>query len=452
MHCLEINGNFYLLDCGLQQGKRKEAFERNRQLGKLLPVPADRLGGVFLSHSHIDHSGALPILHKLGFNGTIYATDAAVDLCEPMLIDSAHLQERDVEYVNKKRSRERKNLFEPLYTVEEAEAVMPFFQSVSYEDVFSVSDDLRLIYHEAGHILGSAIIELNVMESGQRKKIIFTGDLGRDNVPILRDPWQLGATNALITEATYGDRLHEETAQIDLKLKDVFKKAMARRSKVIIPAFSVGKPQNLIYILHQMQERGELPPLPIYIDGPLSLKATEIYRFHPECYDEEIKKFLSHDDDPFSFEHLHYVRTPEESKALNTRPGPMVIISSSGMCEGGRILHHLKHSVSDPKNIILIIGYMAVNTLGRRILEQQPEIKIFGELFPLKAEVVTINAFSAHADQSGLTAFVGNIPSRVGKIFIVHSEPTAAQVFSEKLKSLGHRDIVIPQTGQSFVL
>jgi metallo-beta-lactamase family protein len=452
MHCLEINGQYYLLDCGLQQGRRKEAYERNRQLDKLLPVPPNRLAAVFLSHAHIDHSGALPILVKLGFNGTIYATDATRDLCEPMLADSGRLQEHDVSYVNKIRGQQGKNLFEPLYNEDDALAVMPFFQSVSYEKTFDVSPELRVTYHDAGHILGSAMIELEIKENGHWKKIIFTGDVGRHNVPILQDPWPLQPADALITEATYGDRLHEEVSEIKTKLKAVFSDAITHKSKVIIPAFSVGRPQVLAYILHQMQEAGELPALPIYIDGPLSLKATEVYREHPECYDEEIKRFLARGDDPFSFETLHYIHTPEESKALNTLSGPLVIISSSGMCEGGRILHHLKHSVADSKNIILIIGYMAANTLGRHILEQRPIIKIFGEEFPLRAKVVAINAFSAHADQQELLTLIGDDSEEFGKIFVVHSEETPAHVVAEKLQQHGHKNVVVPMTGQSFEL
>jgi len=443
-HLLEANGRRILFDCGLFQGKRKEAFELNREVC----CDAEKIDTVLLSHAHIDHSGAIPSLIKRGFSGTVFATGATCDLCRIMLPDSGYLQERDVEYVNKKRIRQGKKPFEPLYTAEEGKAAASRFQPVSYEHSFKLDDAIEVVYHDAGHILGSAMIEVRVREPSGWKTLVFSGDIGRPHQPILRDPWPLEPADIVIMESTYGGRTHEGEERIRTKLLAVLKRAAELKGKVVIPAFSVGRTQHLVYLLNQLWSEGALPPMDVFVDSPLSVNATEVFRKHPECYDREILQFLARDEDPFGFSRLKYVRDLEESKALNDRRGPVVIISASGMCEGGRILHHLANSIRDPRNAVLIIGYQAENTLGRRLVEGRKPIRIYGEEYELNAMVETINAFSAHADQGELLGWVKAAEGRIGKTFVVHGEETQASALAEKLAEMGHHNVVIPSPGQ----
>ncbi len=445
-HLLEVNGRRILLDCGLFQGRRKEAFEKNRQI----LCRADTIDAILLSHSHIDHSGNIPTMIKQGFTGTVYATGATCDLCAVMLPDSGHLQERDVEHVNKKRRRQGKNPFEPLYTSGEARAAASHFQAVSYEHPFNLDDAIQVVYHDAGHILGSAMIEVQVTEHDAVRRLVFSGDVGRPDQPILRDPWPLCETDVLIMESTYGGRSHEGSERIREKLLRVLRRAVAEKGKVVIPSFSVGRTQHLIYILNQLWSEGTLPPVDVYVDSPLSVNATEVFRSHPECYDKEVLQFLSREEDPFGFSRLRYVRELEGSKKLNDRPGPVVIISASGMCEGGRILHHLAHAVSNAKNTILIIGYQAENTLGRRLIEKREPIRIYGEAYELRADVETINAFSAHADQGELLQWIGNAGGQIGTTFLVHGEESQATALAGELAQHHMHNVVIPQPGQSW--
>ncbi|HAK94394.1 MAG TPA: MBL fold metallo-hydrolase [Planctomycetes bacterium] len=447
-HLLEVNGHSVLFDCGLHQGKRKEAFERNRNL----QIPADTLDAVLLSHAHIDHSGNLPTLVKRGFRGTIYATSATCDLCSIMLPDSGHLHEQDVEFVNKKRARLGKTPFEPLYTVDEAKAVIPYFQDVSYEEPFKVDERTEVVYHDAGHILGAAMIEVRVDGGAGARRIVYSGDVGRAAQPILRDPWPLSPNDVLIMETTYGGRRHEGAQRIEEKLLPILRKAVAQRGKIVIPSFSVGRTQHLVYILHTLWKNGELPPMPVYVDSPLSVNATEVFRRHPECYDEETLALLARREDPFGFARLAYVRDIQESKALNDRPGPMVIISASGMCEGGRVLHHLAHAIGDARNTILIIGFQAEHTLGRQLVEKRPEVKIYGERHTVRAAVETINAFSAHADQQELLDWMAGAMGRLGMVFLVHGEETQSVAFLNELTARGVKNVIIPHEGQTWDL
>lgn len=446
MHIIQANGRKILLDCGLFQGRRKEAFKLNREI-RVDPTTID---AVLLSHAHIDHSGNLPTLVKNGFKGTIYATSATCDLCGIMLPDSAYLQERDVEYVNKKRKRQGKTLFEPLYTIEDAKATMPFFQAVSYEQPFKIDSCFEVVYHEAGHILGSAMIEIRIKENGGIKKVIYTGDIGRPGQPILRDPWPMEPADVLISESTYGGREHEGQERIKEKLLPILKKVHESRSKMVIPSFSVGRTQHLIFLLHQFWEEGLLPSMPVYVDSPLSVNATEVFRKHPECYDEEILNCLANNNDPFGFSRLTYIQKLEESKALNERPGPMAIISASGMCEGGRVLHHLANTISNPDNTVLIIGYQAENTLGRRIIEKRETVRIYGDTYPLRARVEKINAFSAHADQPEILKWVSPAQGKIEQIFLVHGEAKQTVPLSEALKEQGYRHIAMPSPGDEW--
>ncbi|MBI4587193.1 MAG: MBL fold metallo-hydrolase [Planctomycetes bacterium] len=446
MHVVEVKGQRVLLDCGLFQGHRKEAFEQNRNL----TFDPRKIHGVVLSHAHIDHSGNLPQLAKAGFTGPIYCTRATQDLCRHMLCDAAHIQEKDVEYVNKKRRRDHKNPFEPLYTIADADACLKQFQGLPYDHPFEVGDGMKVTFRDAGHILGSASVHLDLAENGLQRRLVFTGDIGRPRVPILRDPVPIEAADLLISESTYGNRLHDKDGELKASLRDALSAAFRRRGKVLIPAFSVGRTQTIVYYLHQLCHEGTLPPVPVFVDSPLSTDVTAVFRQHPECYDQETLQFLERQDDPFGFRMLTYIKDQEESKALNERSGPFIIIAASGMCESGRVLHHLKHVAPYPENAILIVGFMAENTLGRRIAEKAPAIKLYGEEYPLRAEVRAIPGFSGHADQGEILRYLGKLRQPPQRTFLVHGEPDQSQGLAAQLQARGFQRVDIPARGQRF--
>jgi metallo-beta-lactamase family protein len=451
MHLLMVNGARILLDCGLYQGKRKESFERNRNL----PFDARTIDTMVLSHAHIDHSGNIPSLVKNGFRGNIYATPATRDLCSAMLRDSGHIQEYDAYYVNKKRMQKGLPPVEPLYTIEDAAASLLNFISVGYDRSLPIAPGVTLTFRDAGHILGSAVVVLDIEEGGRKNRLVFSGDLGRKGMPILRDPEPVENVDFYITESTYGDRLHDSIETTDEALRAVIADTYRRGGKVIVPAFSVGRTQELVYALHRMTRAQQIPELPIFVDSPLSVNVTEIFRLHPECYDEEVSEFLAANNhrDPFGFYRLTYIRAVEASKELNHLEEPAIIISASGMCEAGRILHHLKNNVEDPRNTILIVGWQAPHTLGRRLVERQPVVKIFGEKYRLKARVKTINGFSAHADRDELLAYADQLgPSRLRSAFVVHGEETSSLALAEGLQELGIGQVFVPQPGEVFEL
>jgi len=446
MHLITVNGTKILLDCGLYQGKRSESYERNKNL----PFnPAD-IDAVLLSHAHIDHAGNLPNLVKNGFHGPIYATGATRDLCNIMLYDSAYLQERDIEFINKRRQKKHEPLIEPLYSVMDVTTAMSQFISINYEQPIKVAKGITATYFDAGHILGSALTMLEAEEDGKRIKLGFTGDLGRKNAPIIRDPQPIGGVDALICESTYGGKLHDPVTGMKDSICKVIKQTSGRGGKIIIPSFSVGRTQEIVYLLSELFDEGRLPIIPIYVDSPLAVNATEIFRMHTECFDEETMTHLHAQEDPFGFNRLIYVRSVDESKKLNSMQSSCVIISASGMCEGGRIVHHLANNIENPKNTILIIGFMAEHTLGRRIVEKQPEISIFGEIHKLNAEVVVLNSFSAHAGQDELVEFIQAADqNQLKKIFLVHGEIAQIEKLSLKLKEVGvKKNIYIPVTGE----
>jgi metallo-beta-lactamase family protein len=451
MHLLTVNGARILLDCGLFQGKRKESFERNRNL----PFDASTIDTLVLSHAHIDHSGNIPSLVKNGFRGNIYATPATRDLCSAMLRDSGHIQEYDAYYVNKKRARKGLPPVEPLYTIEDAATSLLNFISVGYDRRMPVAAGVTLTFRNAGHILGSAVVVLDIEEDGQKSRLVFTGDLGRKGMPILRDPEPVENVDYFITESTYGDRLHDTAETTGEALRAVIADTYQRGGKVIVPAFSVGRTQELVYALHRLTQARQIPELPIFVDSPLSVNVTEIFRLHPECYDEEVMQFLAAGNhrDPFGFHRLTYVRSVEGSKELNRLQDPAIIISASGMCEAGRILHHLKNNVEDPRNTVLIVGWQAPYTLGRRLVERQPVVKIFGEKYKLKARVETINGFSAHADRDELLAYARQLESsRLRSTFVVHGEEAASLALAEGLRDLGLGHVSVPQLAEVFEL
>jgi metallo-beta-lactamase family protein len=447
-HLISVNGSRILLECGLFQGKRRESFERNRNL----PFDAASVDVLVLSHAHIDHSGNIPNLVRCGFRGSIYCTFATRDLCSAMLRDSAYIQERDAEYVNKKRARKGEPPIEPIYTHADAIASLEHFVSVGYDRPVIVAPGVECTFLDAGHILGSALVLLKMEEGGRRTRLLFSGDLGRNDMPILRDPSSAPPADVLLIESTYGDRLHAPHEEAKQRLLRLISETYAQGGKVIIPAFSVGRTQELVYSLHQLAQDHALPDVPIYVDSPLAVNATEVFRLHPECYDEELREFMaeSRHPDPFGFNRLRYIRNVEDSKALNTLDGPAVIISASGMCEAGRIQHHLKHNIADPRNTVLIVSWQAPYTLGRRLVERQKTVKIFGEEYPLRARVESINGYSAHADQRGLLDWARPILPDVRHVFVVHGDPGPAKTLGDGLSRLGARQVSVPEQGEVY--
>ncbi|MBP8802714.1 MAG: MBL fold metallo-hydrolase [Kiritimatiellae bacterium] len=448
MHVVEANGMKILLDCGLFQGRRKEAFERNRNM-QITPATID---AVVLSHAHIDHSGNLPTLARNGFRGKVYCTPATRDLCEIMLRDSAYLQARDLEYINKKRAQQGKNLFEPLYEQQDVDTIMRRFKPEPLKRLVDLGNGVSLVFHNAGHILGSALSQLDVKDSsGHTRRLLFTGDLGQPNQPILRNYDMPQGADILLIESTYADRDHPSSDDVKGRLKGFIEDIHQLKSRLIIPAFSVGRTQNILYTLNRLTEEGRMPPTPVYVDSPLSLKATQVYAKHRECYDEEASDILRQGIDPMKFPGLRFIETPDQSKALNDLPGPLIIIAASGMCEGGRVLHHLQRAVGDPRNIILIVGFQAEHTLGRRIVERQSPLKILGDEFELNARVHTINALSAHADRTALMRWFDGIKgTRLSRVFAVHGEPEKVAAMTELVKQHGVENVVAPVPGQIF--
>ena len=445
-HLIEVNGRRILLDCGLFQGHRAEAFERNRNL----PFDPRSLDGVILSHAHIDHCGNIPTLVKGGFQGDIHCTMATADLVSIMLRDSARISAKDAEYVNKKHGQRGLPLVEPLYTIEEAEKALGCLVAHNYDRWFPVTSGVQATLRDAGHILGSAIVVLDIDDNGHRVRLGFTGDLGRRDLPILRDPVLVHDLDYLITESTYGDRLHDDIRHVEDEMAEIVAETYSRSGKVIVPAFAVERTQEVVYTLHRLQNAGRIPALPVYVDSPLAVDATEIFRLHPECFDEETNAFLLREQDPFGFRGLHYVRNVEESKLLNDLDGPMVIISASGMCEAGRILHHLKRNIESPRNTVLIVSFQAEHTLGRRIAEKQEKVRIFGDEYRLRAQVKIIDAFSAHADRDELLSWIDQADSNLKGVFVIHGEEEESLALADGISKLGVPNIFVPHHGETL--
>jgi metallo-beta-lactamase family protein len=447
-HLLSVNGKKILLDCGLYQGRRKEAFEINRNL----PFNPAEIDVLLLSHAHIDHSGNIPNLVKNGFKGKIYTTSATVDLCQIMLRDSAHLQERDVTFVNKKRAKQGKNLFEPLYTEEDVEEAMSNFIGIQYDKAIEVAPNVTATWRDAGHILGSAGISLEIKENGKLTRLGFSGDIGRPEMPVIRDPNILTDLDILIMESTYGNKLHPVVPEVEEEVASTIKEVIERGGKVIVPAFAVGRTQLLVYVLHKLINENRIPLFPIYVDSPLAVNATEVHRSHPECFDRETYRvFIRNYEDPFGFNRLTYIRDVEQSKELNDKKEPCMIISASGMAEGGRILHHLKNNIGNKNNLILFVGYAAKETLARKIMEGEPEVNILGDAHKVKAQIKSIDYFSAHADQKGLLDYLKFSPSKKLKnIFLVHGEEEQALPLREKILSKGYENVNYPKKGDVF--
>ncbi|GKS56683.1 MBL fold hydrolase [Nitrospira sp.] len=418
-HLIEAGNSRVLLDCGMFQGRRGESDRRNRELG----VEPRWLDAVILSHAHIDHSGALPILTQHAFRGRVHATEATCDLTQLMLEDSARIQEQDCQYVNKRERRRRGTWREPYYNTNDVRAIVRRFSGERYHQDFKVTPTITARFYDAGHILGSTAIHVTISQRGTRQSILFTGDLGRSGMPILRDPDPPPPCDVLIIESTYGDRFHEDEAvERTEKAKAMVAHAIAHKSKIVVPAFAVGRTQDLVMRIKSLVRTGAVPPIPIFIDSPLARKATEIFRRHPGMFDEETFRTFTKEGDPFAARFIHYVSTVEESKRLNDRKGPCVIIASSGMCEGGRVLHHLKHALPNPDNIVAIVGFQAEHTLGRKLIEEWDTVPIFGIPTPRRARIERFNGFSAHADRGDLLAYIRAIHPTPSKVFIVHGE------------------------------
>jgi metallo-beta-lactamase family protein len=442
-HLLSLNGTRVLLDCGLYQGPRKEANYRNSHF---LHDPA-QVDALLLSHAHIDHSGLIPNLVRKGFRGPIWSTAATTDLCDYMLRDSGRIQESDAEYMNHRAERRGEPAqVEPLYTEADAIASLKQFRSLRYKQPLQVGPGLTATYVDAGHILGSASILLDVDENGRRYRLAFSGDIGRMNLPILRDPTLLQDVDYVIMESTYGGRDHQPPEAAFAELTQVVKDTVARRGKIIIPSFAVGRAQELIYELNRLITAGEIPPLPVYVDSPLATEVSRVFQQHSELYDEETLAFMrATHNHVFAFSSLKYTGSVEESKAINNQPGPLVIISASGMAESGRILHHLARNIEDPKNTVLIVSWQAAGTLGRRIADHAPEVRIFGDTYQLRAQVATINGYSGHAGRDLLIRWASVLKPRVKKVFLVHGEPDSLTALKQALQQEGLPEVYAPQ-------
>jgi metallo-beta-lactamase family protein len=453
MHEIRIGGTTFLLDCGLYQGRRKEAHERN----STFPFHPNAIDAVVLSHAHIDHSGNLPTLVKNGFHGPIYATPATADLCVPMLRDSAHIQEKDAQFVTKRFNRRRAldptasdGAVPPLYTADDAEATLPLFHRVSLGTAQEIGPGASYQAVDAGHMLGSSAVVVTERVNGKEIRLGFSGDLGRRGLPILRDPDKLPPVDYLLLESTYGGRLHKDDEVVVNKLANIVRRTCARGGKIIVPAFAVGRTQQLVLLLHELYDKGQVPNIPIFVDSPLAVETTEVFRKHAELYDQEAQQFLDKGEDPFGFKRLRYIRDVNESKALNDLRGPFVIISASGMCEAGRILHHLRNNIENPRNTILITGFQAENTLGRKLVDKLPEVNIFGEPMRVRAEVETLNELSGHADQRELLEWIKPVASKLKRIFIVHGEPAQSAALAQAIHDRYGLEAVLPTRGQSF--
>ncbi len=448
-HLIEVNGSKLLLDCGLYQGRRADTYDRNLNF-QYDPKAVD---AVILSHAHIDHAGNLPNLTKQGYEGLIYATKATADLGSLMIRDSGRIQESDAEFVNKKRGKRGEEPIEPLYTEQDAEEVTGMFKGVDYVEAFEPIPGVIARFYEAGHILGSAGVSLEIEEKGKKIRLWFSGDIGRYKLPLLRDPILPEAADYMIMESTYGDKSHADPDIAYSEFRNVVKLTVDRGGKVIVPAFAVGRTQELVYNLNQMMESGDVPKVPVYVDSPLAVNATDVFKRHLECFDEETRKFVAESRHPaLDFKMLTFVRSVEESKALNERKDPMVIISASGMAETGRIVHHIRNNIENPKNTICIVSWQAPNTMGRRLADREPQVNIFGEVYTRKCDVATIGGLSGHAGQDLLVKYAMGVKDSVKQIFLVHGEEKQAMTLKGLLHERNLSQVHYPDLHESVDL
>jgi metallo-beta-lactamase family protein len=445
-HLIETESRKILLDCGLFQGHRAEASRKNRKFR----IEPKKLDGLILSHAHIDHSGNVPGLYRAGYRGPIFCTAATADVAEVMLIDSARIQQEDARYLQKHAAAGRPPI-EPLYTEDDARNVAKLFEPVEYGEWHELASDVQIKLSDAGHILGSAIVELRIEDGGDQRHVVFTGDLGRRGLPLLHDPTPVIGCDILISESTYGNRVHPPPEDLKQALAMILLDAYAVGGRIVIPAFSLGRTQQVVYFLNQLANEGRLPDMPVFVDSPLSTRLTDVYRRHQHILDDEAQRILENDDDLFTFPGLTYVRSQQESIALNRRKGSFVVISASGMCENGRVRHHLKHAVPHEQNTIAIIGFQAQHTLGRKLVEGQPTVRIFDRDLPLKAKVCKLNGLSAHADVEDFKWWYEQLASEtgIGQAFLVHGERDSAESLAAILRDNCDEDPVIPELYQT---
>lgn len=448
-HLLTINNKKILLECGLFQGRRKDTYEKNKNFS-FDPKEIDTL---ILSHAHIDHSGNIPHLVKDGFRGPIYSTSATKDLCEIMLKDSAYLQQRDIEWLNKKNKKHIPD--ESLYSIEDVDAAIQYFVPVNYNTATEIFPGVTAYFQDAGHILGSAGIFLEIEEeNGKKINFGFSGDIGRYDTPIIKDPDYFRDLDLLIMESTYGNRLHTKKDEVEEEVAKVVRQVFDRKGKIIIPAFAVGRTQLLVYVFHKLFDQKRIPEIPIYVDSPLAVNATKVFKDHPECFDRETRRiFLESGNDPFGFGRLKYISTVDQSKELNDINDPIIIISASGMAEGGRILHHLANNIGNPKNLVLFVGYAAEQTLARKIMDGIKQVNILGEEYSVNCQIKIMDYFSGHADQNELLDYLSlNPQKRLKNIFLVHGEEDQALPLKEKILQKGYKNADYPMSGEKFVI
>ncbi|MBU0508798.1 MBL fold metallo-hydrolase [bacterium] len=451
-HLLHCHGRRVLLDCGLFQGRREETYRKNRHPS----YDPQSLDAVVLSHAHLDHSGLLPRLAGLGFRGSVHCTPITAELCDPMLRDSAFVQEKDVEFVNKLHRRKGLPAFNVLYGLDDVEQLLTQLSPHPLHSPCEVAPGVTATFLEAGHVLGSAQVLLEIEGRGRRLRVGFTGDLGRRNLPLLKDPEQLSDLDVLIIESTYGNRDHDPMSETGPELSEVIRTTYAKGGKVIIPAFALERTQELLFLLAVMHASGDLPSdMPVHVDSPLATKCTDVFSKHLQVYDQKTRKLIREGTNPFEFPGLHFTSSVEESKALNVTGQPMIIISASGMMEAGRILHHLRNNIEDSRNTILVVSYQAEHTLGRRIADRRPEVRIFGEPHKLRARVKILNTFSGHAGREDLLAYAKSVVDsspRLKKVFVVHGEESQTSALMETFRSWNSFECIYPKRGEMFEL
>ncbi|NLO38515.1 MAG: MBL fold metallo-hydrolase [Ruminiclostridium sp.] len=452
-HMIEMGNTRILVDCGMFQGQAKEEAMNEQPL----PVKPADIDYVLLTHAHIDHSGRIPWLYVNGFKGEVIATKACVDLCRLLLPDSGHIQEFEAEWKNRKRMRAGRKPEEPLYTMLDAQESMRLFRSIEYDQTIQLTPGIRVCYKNSGHMLGSAFVEVWVRENGKETKLVFTGDMGNTDIPILKDPETISEADYLIMESTYGDRLHADKSSKAEKFMDIVLETLENGGNVVIPSFAVGRTQEIIYELNKNRTQyadrvNKLMHVPVYIDSPLAINATEVYRKHLDCYDDEARSYIENGDNPLDFDNLHFTRSADESKALNDIKGGCIIISASGMCEAGRIKHHLKHNLWREECTILFVGYQAEGTLGRRLLDGEKNVHIFGEEISVNARIEMIDGYSGHADYLGILDWMKNFGELPKRVFLIHGGEDSLYALSDRIKNQFDMDPIIPSREESFVL
>jgi len=450
---VETKNSKFLVDCGMFQGHSKEIALNQEPF----PFNPSDLNFILLTHAHIDHSGRIPKIFIDGFKGDIFATKATTELCGIMLPDCGHIQELENEWLNRKRQRSGKHPVDPLYTYQNAVDCISLFKNIRYGEIITLSEDVKVRYNDAGHILGSAIIEIWITENGEESKVVFSGDLGNKGIPILRECSAIESADYLVMESTYGNRLHEENKNKVEHFVDIINETIEKGGNVIIPSFAVGRTQEIIYDLHQQRDKYDekikkLFNIPVFVDSPLATSATEIFRRNLDCFDEEAKKYVRNGENPLDFPGLQFTKSPDESRALNERDDNIIIISASGMCEAGRIKHHLKHNLWKKESTILFVGYQAMGTLGRKLIDGAKKVKLFGEDISVNARIEMIDGFSGHADRDGLLEWVGKFKKKPLKVFIVHGEEEGMGAFAGQLTERFGLESIIPSKGESFIV